>query len=95
MLSVILVHSEGDGVEHDNDDVKHDNSNENVESIEVNFDYTCDICGIDQGTFNQTISHYKKQHNADGYIKCCKHKYFNEASVNEHIEWHKNPEIYK
>lgn len=61
----------------------------------ANFDFVCDVCGIDQGTFDQSILHYKQVHNRIGYIKCCKKKFFKECTVDDHIKWHESPDLFK
>lgn len=65
------------------------------ESGEANFDYTCDMCGIDQRTFEQALLHYSEQHNVEGYIKCCERKFYTESSVSDHIAFHKDPDAFK
>ncbi|XP_031622017.1 transcription factor grauzone-like [Contarinia nasturtii] len=71
-------------------DIKNEES-----SDKAHFDYICDVCGIDQITFEQSLLHYNHEHNQEGYIKCCGKKFFKECTVDDHIKWHQNPDIFK
>lgn len=60
------------------------------------FDTTCDICSVELKTLKRAISHYKHQHkNDEGYVKCCGLKLKRDKLVDDHIQWHLNPEIFK
>lgn len=61
-----------------------------------NFDTTCDICSADLKSLKRAISHYKIEHQIDdGYIKCCGLKLKREKLIDQHIQWHINPSIFK
>lgn len=59
------------------------------------FDTTCDVCAVYLGTLKKAISHYKKYHKMEGYIKCCKFKFKKDIHVDDHIKWHVQPDIFK
>lgn len=59
------------------------------------FDTTCDICSKVLGSLANATNHYKKSHKTIGYIRCCRLKLKTEDKVEEHIEWHINPEVFR
>lgn len=60
------------------------------------FDNTCDLCSTELNSLRQALPHYKRQHKIDeGYVKCCQLKFKSEKLVNDHIQFHINPEIFK
>lgn len=87
---------EDDDIDGDNNKSTDKTDTANAEPTDIaHFDYTCDVCGIDQVTFEQTLLHYNHEHNQDGYIKCCGKKFSKEATVADHIKWHQMPDLFK
>lgn len=62
---------------------------------EPQFDYRCEVCGVDSETFKKTLAHYKKKHDIAGYIRCCGLKFRKKELVDDHIKWHSQPDIFK
>lgn len=65
------------------------------EEILKNFGTTCDVCSVDLKSLDNAISHYKEHHKMTGYIKCCRLKFVNHKLLDDHIEWHINPNIFR
>lgn len=59
------------------------------------FDTTCDICSMDLGSLQKAITHYKKCHKKDGYIKCCRLKFKKECQIDDHIKLHIRPDMFQ
>lgn len=60
-------------------------------------DASCDMCSEKAFTsLNAVKRHYLDAHNEkDGYIKCCKEKFKRIHLIRDHMEWHKNPNIFR
>lgn len=59
------------------------------------FDTTCDICSIELGSLKKSITHYRKCHKIDGYIKCCGLKFKQDAHIEDHIKLHVRPDMFQ
>lgn len=59
------------------------------------FDMSCDLCDIMFESFPHAKRHYLSTHETKGYIKCCNKKMRTLLAINDHIQWHKNPESLK
>lgn len=55
----------------------------------------CDLCETVFATFKDAKKHYKRTHNVTGYIKCCNKKFIKVKTVDNHFQWHINPESIK
>ncbi|KAI8124146.1 Zinc finger protein 208 [Lucilia cuprina] len=55
----------------------------------------CGICNESFDNFDSLKIHFKKQHNARCYVKCCERTFYRRCALVEHIRLHINPEIYK
>uniref|UniRef100_A0A1I8M5S8 C2H2-type domain-containing protein n=1 Tax=Musca domestica TaxID=7370 RepID=A0A1I8M5S8_MUSDO len=56
----------------------------------------CHICCRPCSTFSQLEGHFRQHHpTADLFILCCQMKLNNRASIEEHIQLHMDPEIFK
>lgn len=60
---------------------------------------SCDACSVEfklcSKSLKNATSHYKKEHQIIGYLKCCGLKLKQDVTVNDHIKWHQNPNIFK
>lgn len=57
------------------------------------FDMSCDQCEAMFESFPHARRHYLSDHgDSKGYIKCCSKKMKSLTAIDEHIQWHKNPE---
>lgn len=58
------------------------------------FTMRCDICLNDTpfSSFQHAKQHYKKVHNVTGYLVCCNKKFVKAKTVDNHLQWHINPE---
>lgn len=59
------------------------------------FKMMCDMCNFEFSTFLEARSHYRKIHNINGYISCCKRKFIRRGTILEHVTHHLNPDAYK
>lgn len=59
------------------------------------FDNTCDLCSTELKSLRHALPHYKREHKIEGYVKCCQLKFKSEKLVNDHLQFHINPEIFK
>lgn len=61
-----------------------------------NFDMSCDNCEAMFTSFADAKRHYLVEHGEPkGFIKCCNKKMNSLVDIEEHIEWHNNPEIFR
>ncbi|XP_055314291.1 zinc finger protein 665-like [Sitodiplosis mosellana] len=60
-------------------------------------DASCDLCSEKTFTsFNAVQSHYLDVHGTkDGYVKCCQKKFHRLHLIRDHMEWHRNPNIFR
>lgn len=61
-------------------------------------DSRCDICKVDLNTasLELTKNHYSEKHGIEnGYIKCCELKLTTDIKINNHIQYHLNPNEHK
>lgn len=59
-----------------------------------NFDMSCDKCDAMFESYAHARRHYLSEHgNPKGYLKCCNKKMRTLAAIDDHIQWHENPEI--
>ncbi|XP_053685528.1 transcription factor grauzone-like isoform X2 [Sabethes cyaneus] len=56
------------------------------------YKFVCEICEDSVPDFPSLRRHFRKNHNLNGYIRCCKRKFFRRCYLLEHIEKHVNPE---
>lgn len=65
-------------------------------SIKMFFDMRCEICKTELSTLQHAKHHYLDQHDIpDGYIKCCEMKFRELKNINDHLQYHMNPNIFK
>lgn len=60
------------------------------------FTMRCDMC--DEGTFSSfqgAKEHYSQSHGIIGYLVCCDKKFVKAKTVDDHFQWHINPEVHK
>lgn len=71
-------------------------SEQMAEYVLTHFDMSCDVCDVMFESFSHAKRHYLSEHgDAKGYIKCCSKKMRTLAAIDEHVQWHKNPETLK
>lgn len=71
-------------------------SDEMAEYVLTHFDMSCDQCDMMFESFLHAKRHYLSEHgDGKGYIKCCSKKMKTLAAIDDHVQWHKNPEILK
>lgn len=74
-----------------------DQNEEEPDDLEISdyIDASCDLCAEKTfTTFNAVLSHYTDVHNNSGYVKCCQKKFNRLPLFKDHIEWHRNPNIF-
>lgn len=59
--------------------------------IHKHFDMTCDYCTHKVNTIEEARLHYRKEHNVNGYLKCCNQQFKYPKDIFNHVEWHGNP----
>lgn len=60
------------------------------------FDMECDLCAFKFTSLQHAKLHYFDEHQIiDGYLKCCRKKFKNLRQINDHLQFHQNPEEYK
>lgn len=61
------------------------------------FSMRCDICLNDTpfSSFQHAKQHYKSVHGVTGYLVCCNKKFVKAKTVDNHLQWHINPELNK
>lgn len=60
------------------------------------FTMRCDICSDTQfSSFQHAKLHYKSVHGVTGYLVCCNKKFVKAKTVDNHLQWHINPELNK
>lgn len=58
------------------------------------FDMSCDQCDTTFQSFPDAKRHYLREHSEPkGYLKCCGKKLRTLTFIEEHIQWHQNPQI--
>lgn len=45
----------------------------------------CDICQAEFGSFRGCKTHFHKVHNVEGYLMCCKMKFFRKSTLLKHV----------
>lgn len=58
----------------------------------AHMDMACDQCDEMFESFSHAKRHYLSAHETKGYIKCCNKKMRTLLAIDDHIQWHKNPE---
>ncbi|XP_031640218.1 zinc finger protein 267-like isoform X2 [Contarinia nasturtii] len=59
-------------------------------------DTSCDMCSYTNfKTFNELRLHFMESHDSIGYVKCCETKFSRRDLLEEHIELHSNPDLFK
>ncbi|XP_065367079.1 zinc finger protein 62 homolog [Calliphora vicina] len=58
-------------------------------------DQNCLVCNIPLLDFKTLKTHYRHEHNIDGYVMCCEKKYFKRYLLVEHLRLHADPNIFK
>lgn len=57
------------------------------------FTMRCDLCSDTPLTsFAIAKQHYAKTHGTRGYLVCCNKKFMKPKTVDDHFQWHINPE---
>lgn len=51
----------------------------------------CDLCHVTFNIFRESKSHYRDEHNINGYLICCEKKFFKRNQLIEHLQRHINP----
>lgn len=82
---------------------EHDELGDSADGIDLytqfmaeNFDMTCDLCDTNFTSYYNARCHYKDAHNMTrGYVKCCNMKLRSQPNVNEHINSHLNPNLFR
>lgn len=65
-------------------------------SIKSFFDMQCEICKIEMSSLQHAKLHYLEEHQiADGYIRCCDMKFRELKNIDDHLQYHINPNIFK
>lgn len=60
------------------------------------FTMRCDICSDTKfSSFQHAKQHYKSVHGVTGYLVCCNKKFVKAKTVDNHLQWHINPELNK
>lgn len=60
------------------------------------FDMQCEKCETEFSSLQHAKLHYLEEHGiSDGYIKCCEKKFNEVKQINEHLQYHRNPDNYK
>ncbi|XP_017483366.1 PREDICTED: transcription factor grauzone-like [Rhagoletis zephyria] len=68
---------------------------ESDEFIAQNFKLKCCICCKSLTDFRELKSHFREEHQTNGYVKCCGKKLLNRGVLVDHIQVHINPEYFK
>lgn len=79
-----------------NPDESNGTDNRNQFTLAHFFTMRCDMC--DDGRFSSfqgAKEHYTKSHGVVGYLVCCEKKFVKAKTVDDHFQWHINPEIHK
>lgn len=58
-------------------------------------DMQCTQCSKMFHRFPEVKTHYRDEHNCNGFITCCKRKFFRRVRVLEHIGRHINPNLFR
>lgn len=57
---------------------------------------TCTLCTTIFTSLQDARDHYLQAHeNRGGFVTCCKVKIKTMTEVEDHIEWHSNPDLFK
>ncbi|XP_037818466.1 transcription factor grauzone-like isoform X4 [Lucilia sericata] len=65
------------------------------EEVAMSMDLVCDICQTRVETWKALREHFLLAHTKTPYIKCCDITYRKPRELIEHLEWHKNPDMFK
>lgn len=66
------------------------------ERIHEFFNMKCDTCEFEFTSLKTAKLHYFDAHQIpDGYLKCCGIKFKVNSKINDHIQYHLDPESYK
>ncbi|KAI8124200.1 Transcription factor grauzone [Lucilia cuprina] len=65
------------------------------EEVAMSMDLVCDICQTRVETWKELREHFLLAHTKTPYIKCCDITYRKPRELIEHLEWHKNPDMFK
>uniref|UniRef100_A0A182SDW1 C2H2-type domain-containing protein n=1 Tax=Anopheles maculatus TaxID=74869 RepID=A0A182SDW1_9DIPT len=56
---------------------------------------TCDLCSVSLSDFSDLHKHYKFEHNAKGYLRCCNRMIYKKCWMIEHLQLHINPDTFR
>nr|XP_014092298.1 transcription factor grauzone [Bactrocera oleae]XP_036224803.1 transcription factor grauzone [Bactrocera oleae] len=65
------------------------------EFIAQNFKLACSLCETSLKTFRELKTHYRQEHQTNGYAKCCGKKLYSRGVLVDHIHVHNNSEYFK
>lgn len=99
-----------EAIEAENDDVGDGDTNANCDDdekamekttdffdmeIPEYFDRKCDFCDATFLDIGDAQTHYLKDHNCRGYLKCCGQQFYSRCLIANHIKWHTNPDLFR
>lgn len=70
-------------------------NHENDKFLMDNFKITCSICQIQTSTFHALCKHFKSEHKQNGFVVCCKKKFYRRSLLVDHVHQHVNPNYFK
>ncbi|XP_053962219.1 transcription factor grauzone-like [Anastrepha ludens] len=76
-------------------EAKQQNERRHDEFIAQNFKLNCFLCQSSLTDFKELKSHFRGNHQTNGYVKCCGKKLLNRGVLVDHIHVHINPEYFK
>lgn len=60
------------------------------------FTMRCDLCDdVQFSSFQDAKQHYRNAHQMSGYLVCCDQKFMKPKTIDDHLQWHINPEHLK
>ncbi|XP_065363948.1 transcription factor grauzone-like isoform X5 [Calliphora vicina] len=65
------------------------------DEVAMSIDLVCDICQTRVETWKALREHFLLAHTKTPYIKCCDIVYRKPRELIEHLEWHKNPDMFR
>lgn len=89
----------------DDDDDEEEETEDNIKTdiklkeednlIREYFKMECQLCPTKFDKFRSVKQHYRTAHKMNGYLFCCRKKFFKRIRVLDHIERHSNPDAFK
>ncbi|XP_052872912.1 zinc finger protein OZF-like [Anopheles cruzii] len=52
------------------------------------YQLVCEICKTISDSFSGLLAHYRKEHNTEGYVRCCDAKFKSKTMALEHVDGH-------